>query len=342
MQNDEAQTRPTMLEVGTASSPAVSVIVPNYNHERFLRQRLDSILGQTFQDFELILLDDLSSDGSRALLESYASHPKVAELCFNERNGGSPYRQWNKGLGLARGRYVWIAESDDYAAPEFLARMVAVMEQSPQVGIAFCKSMKVDATGREIGSTDDWLADVGRGLAQWQADFVVPGRQEAGRLLIQKCIIPNVSSTLIRRETLLAVGGAHAAMRYCGDYLTYVRLLERSDLAYIAQPMNYFRFSGQSVRTKMVHSWLHEQEKSEVLSEIVKGFEIPAPELMRVRQAYFTQLLRISRYDRVFFWSYLRRLRQFRSAARGFCPRYYTGLLVAFSRMLQASLARRR
>ncbi|TDP06546.1 glycosyl transferase family 2 [Roseateles asaccharophilus] len=330
-----------MLQTSTASPPMVSVIVPNYNHERFLRQRLDSILGQSFQDFELILLDDLSSDGSQALLESYANHPKVAQLCFNERNGGSPYRQWNKGLGLARGRYVWIAESDDYAAPDFLEQLVAVMEQSPGVGIAFCKSLKVDETGREIGSTDDWLADVGRGLAQWQTDFIAGGREEAGRLLIQKCIIPNVSSALIRRETLLAVGGAHAAMRYCGDYLTYVRLLERSDLAYLARPLNYFRFSSQSVRTKMVHSWLHEREKSEVLSEIVKGFEIPKPELECVRFAYFSQLLRISRYDRAFFWNFVRHLPQFQSAARNFCPSYYRSLLVTLGRMLRGSIVSR-
>ena len=95
------------------------VIVPNYNHARFLRQRLDSILAQTFQDFELILLDDCSTDESRTILEEYARDPRV-RLDFNEVNSGSPFKQWNKGVRFARGKYVWIAESDDYADPRLL------------------------------------------------------------------------------------------------------------------------------------------------------------------------------------------------------------------------------
>ena len=82
--------------------PAVSVIVPNYNHARFLRKRIDSILNQTFQDFELILLDDCSTDESRSILSEYASDPRV-RLELNEVNSGSPFKQWNKGIRIARG-----------------------------------------------------------------------------------------------------------------------------------------------------------------------------------------------------------------------------------------------
>src|ERR1700722_3014578 len=102
--------------------PRVSVIVPNYNHARFLRQRLDSVVAQTFQDFELILLDDCSTDESRKILEEYARDPR-ARLELNEANSGSPFKQWNKGVRLARGKYVWIAESDDYANERFLERL---------------------------------------------------------------------------------------------------------------------------------------------------------------------------------------------------------------------------
>ena len=100
--------------------PKVSVIVPNYNHERFLRQRIDSILAQTFRDFELILLDDCSTDYSREILREYASDPHVTHAEFNEVNSGSTFKQWNKGVRLAQGKYVWIAESDDYANPHFI------------------------------------------------------------------------------------------------------------------------------------------------------------------------------------------------------------------------------
>jgi len=119
--------------------PKVSVIVPNYNHAKYLRRRVESILAQTYQDFELILLDDCSTDGSREILREYAGDPRV-RLDFNEKNSGTPFKQWNKGVGMARGKYVWIAESDDYAEPAFLERMTAMLEEHEDVAFAFCRS----------------------------------------------------------------------------------------------------------------------------------------------------------------------------------------------------------
>ena len=124
----------------------VSVIVPNYNHARFLPQRLDSILAQTFRDFELIVLDDLSTDNSREVIGQYtARHPM--RLLFNEENSGSPFIQWQRGADLATGKYLWIAESDDYADPRLLERLVAVMERAPNVGLAYCESRTVTSDG---------------------------------------------------------------------------------------------------------------------------------------------------------------------------------------------------
>src|SRR5437868_456309 len=95
------------------AKPIVSVVVPNYNHARFLRKRIDSVLGQTYQDFELILMDDCSTDESRSIIEEYAREARI-RIELNEENSGSTFKQWNKGVRLARGEYVWIAESDDY------------------------------------------------------------------------------------------------------------------------------------------------------------------------------------------------------------------------------------
>ena len=82
------------------SYPLVSVIVPNYNHEKYLPERLNSILNQTFQDFELILLDDCSTDGSREILKSFKKNSKVTHLEFSVSNSGSPFKQWAKGVNL--------------------------------------------------------------------------------------------------------------------------------------------------------------------------------------------------------------------------------------------------
>ncbi len=107
--------------------PKVSVIVPNYNHESFLQQRIDSILNQTYQDFELILLDDASSDASISIIENYRYEEKVSEIVLNTVNSGSPFKQWIKGIKLAKGEFIWIAESDDFAEPTFLETTVAMM-----------------------------------------------------------------------------------------------------------------------------------------------------------------------------------------------------------------------
>ena len=76
----------------------VSVIVPCYNHAPYLQARIDSIINQTYQNFELILLDDLSPDNSAEIILSYKNHPKVSHCIINEKNSGSTFAQWNKGL----------------------------------------------------------------------------------------------------------------------------------------------------------------------------------------------------------------------------------------------------
>src|ERR1700691_3837398 len=130
-----------MAELGT-TMPKVSVVIPNYNHARFLPRRIETVLQQTFQDFEVIFLDDCSTDSSRPILSSYANNP-IVRIEFNSVNSGSTFKQWNKGVGLARGEYVWIAESDDYADPRFLERLVGVLDSEPEAAFAYCRSWRV-------------------------------------------------------------------------------------------------------------------------------------------------------------------------------------------------------
>jgi glycosyltransferase involved in cell wall biosynthesis len=121
------------------TSPKVSIIIPNYNYAKFLEQRLDSVFNQTFQDFEVILLDDCSTDHSVDILSEYKQHPKVSHFIINEINTGSPFKQWKKGIELAKGEFIWIAESDDWAELNFLEQMLPLMDNG-NVGIAFCNS----------------------------------------------------------------------------------------------------------------------------------------------------------------------------------------------------------
>jgi glycosyltransferase involved in cell wall biosynthesis len=239
--------------------PKVSVIVPSYNHARFLRRRLDSIMGQTFGDFEVIILDDASTDGSCDVIRPYLADARVS-FYPNEVNSGSPFIQWNRGVQLARGDYVWIAESDDYAEREFLATLVPILEEHPQVGLAYCQSWRVDDQGSPLGTFADWTENLDP--QRWKTGFVNHGADECRNYLLWKNTVPNVSAVLLRKSTYLQSGGAPVNMRLCGDWLTWVRMTLISDVAFAPQNLNYFCTHSASVReTTPVGKFLDEKWK---------------------------------------------------------------------------------
>ena len=128
-------------------APLVSVVVPNYNYARYLDARLSSILNQTFQDFELILLDDASTDNSLEVLDRYKDDPHVSHFVVNEQNTGSPFKQWMKGILLAKGEWVWIAEADDLCEPTFLETCVKEVQKYPNVSVCMTAFRYIDEKG---------------------------------------------------------------------------------------------------------------------------------------------------------------------------------------------------
>ena len=229
--------------------PAVSVIVPNYNHGRFLRQRIDSILAQTYQDFELILLDDASTDESQSILHEYSSHPKVTHAEFNQTNSGSPFKQWNKGVQLARGEYVWIAESDDYADARLVERLRRVLDADARVSFAYCRSRCVTPEGRLTCFGDRYLSRWS--AEQWGADFCMDGREMCEKYFCRTNPVPNASGVLFRKEVYERAGGADEEMRLCGDWKLWAGMALEGKVGYLCEPLNYFRRHGGSVRSRV-------------------------------------------------------------------------------------------
>ena len=218
--------------------PRVSVIVPNYNHARFLDRRLRSVLEQTFQDFELLLLDDASTDGSLSIIEGYLHDPRVS-LHRNRHNSGSPFPQWNKGVHLATADLVWIAEADDDADPRLLQSLVSVFDQHADLVLAYAQSETIDEEDRPLGCMTTWTANLD--ARRWEADFTADGRAECESYLFVKNTVPNASAVLFKRAAFLHAGGAPEDMRLCGDWLTWARVLQQGRLAFIAAPLNRFR-----------------------------------------------------------------------------------------------------
>jgi glycosyltransferase involved in cell wall biosynthesis len=227
--------------------PKVSVIVPNYNHARFLRQRVDSILAQTFQDFELILLDDCSTDDSRAILSSYASDSRVRTE-FNDTNSGSPFKQWNKGVRLAQAPYVWIAESDDYADPRLLERLVPILDSDPNIAYAYCRSWCVSAAGELDQYADFYLSTIDP--HRWTADYCADGVDECRNYFAWLTPVANASAVVFRRFLYERVGGADESLRLTGDWKLWASIALTGQVAYRAEPLNYFRCHSASVRNK--------------------------------------------------------------------------------------------
>ncbi len=234
--------------------PTVSVIIPNYNHARYLRQRLESVLGQTYQDFEVILLDDCSTDESQSILREYAADPRV-RMEFNEKNSGSTFKQWNKGVRLARGEYVWIAESDDYSDARFLERLVAVLETEPKSTFVYCRSWRIDGDERPCGFVDPEFPDDIR--HRWSADYCADGSTECRNYMIHCNTVPNASAVLFRKAVYERVGGADESLRLCGDWKLWASMTMGERISYVADPLNYYRFHDTSVRnwSKGVGVW---------------------------------------------------------------------------------------
>ena len=227
--------------------PKISVIVPNYNHARYLRKRMDSVLGQTSQDFEVILLDDCSTDESRSILCEYGCDPRV-RLEFNEVNSGSTFKQWNKGVGMARGKYIWIAESDDYADERLLERLVDVLDKEPEASFAYCKSWRI-GPDNSVHGFQDWYFDLVDPL-RWKADFCVDGREQFLNYFACSCVVSNASAVVFRKAIYERVGRADESLRLCGDWKVWAAMALVGKVAYVSEPLSYYRFHDGSVLHK--------------------------------------------------------------------------------------------
>ena len=226
--------------------PHVSVVVPNYNYERFLKERLASIYAQTFQDFEVVLLDDASTDDSAAVLEDWAQKRAATRVVINETNSGSPFRQWLKGLEMARADLIWIAEADDACGPNLLETLLPALDDR-NVFLAHVKSAPMDAEGRIVGDYDKlYLNRISDD--QWSASYAATDHREVNAALAIANVIPNASAVVIRRfEPEPEFVDAVTAMKMCGDWYFYLRALRGGEIAFNAQSLNRHRRHGSTV-----------------------------------------------------------------------------------------------
>jgi glycosyltransferase involved in cell wall biosynthesis len=257
----------------------VSIIVPNYNHAPFLAQRLDSILNQTFQDYELLLLDDGSTDGSQDIIHAYqAKHPHIKVL-INDLNSGNPFRQWDCGVRQAQGEYVWIAESDDYADINFLMEMVPILEENQNIGLAYCGSLSIDEQNKPLASISGNAAFC---ESRTMNDYFNDGNNEIKNYIGINNTINNASSVLFRKASYIDAGFADHEMRYCGDWFLYLRMLLTTDIAYNAKVLNFLRLHTGSSCHEYYTNNIYLAEVIRIYNFVMQNVAMPSKSKKRI------------------------------------------------------------
>ena len=204
--------------------PRVSVIVPNYNCARKVPERLASIFAQAYRPMEIIFLDDLSSDDSVALATALLTESGLPHRVVTSEQHSGPYAQWIKGLELARGDVVWIAEIEDLCDPTFLGALAPAFTDT-SVTLAYCQTRIIDDHSMRPRSNyldnNDLIS-----TSKWLSPFLRDGQAEIGDSLAVKNTISNVSAVLMRRAALKGLESTLQGLTVTGAWLTYVHVLE--------------------------------------------------------------------------------------------------------------------
>jgi len=237
----------------------VSVIIPNYNHADYLKGRIDSVLNQTYTDFEVILLDDCSSDKSKEILLSYKDHPKVSQVVLNDKNCGSPFEQWAIGFELAKGDFIWIAESDDWCEPTLLETLVKPLLEDETIVLSFCQSLLVTDEGDIIYKTES------RKLEQ-----CLKGRDFVASSMFGDTILVNAGMAIFIKSSLDHIDHHYKSMKSAGDWMFWVNIALTGNVFISGKYLNYFRRHSGTVTLKAEVSGNDITEGNKVFTTVLK------------------------------------------------------------------------
>lgn len=248
-------------------SPTVSVIIPNYNHAPYLKERIDSVLNQTYQDFEVIILDDCSPDNSVEVIEQYRSNPHVSHILINEQNTRNTFIQWERGISMAKGRYIWIAESDDVAEPQLLETLIGQLKQHPDASVAFCHSRLIDADGALLSEQNTKNpAQPGQITIDDSCTFL--------RHLLIFNYIYNASMAVFRRDVYDRANPDYKQFRYCGDWHFWASVCAAGRVIEVYDMLSRFRQHQRKVtedsKKDVFHVWNDEMKTIRYIASLCK------------------------------------------------------------------------
>lgn len=266
---------------------SISVIVPNYNYERYLIERLYSILNQKVKICEILLLDDCSTDNSREqidhLVEKLSPYIAIKKV-YNEQNSGSAFKQWEKGFSLAQGEYVWIAEADDFCDKKMLKCLVKPLKKNKNIMISYCDTAFIDGVGKIILSSIKNEIDIMQ-TGHWDHNFINSGVDEIAHYAFLNCTIANVSSALIRNGDYQKYFKLSGEFKQAGDWLFYINVMQQGDISYNAKTLNYYRVHGNNVSSVMKKD-AHLKEIKRIHQYIDKKFHLNNFQKKEIKKRY--------------------------------------------------------
>lgn len=225
-------------------APKISIIFTSYNHKEFLIEALEGLLNQTFRDFELIVVDDCSTDGSQELLKKYAIDPRV-KLNLLNKNTGSYVHSSNLGASKAVADYIIFAQCDDFAEKTQLESLFNVIIRNPNVGVVYSSSNMIDKNGKNIGCDFDVREKKFR--MQCANDALI-SRTQMSEYFLYSCVIPNLSAALIRRSLFEKIGGLSSEYLVLADWDFWLKMTLECDFFYLRKPLNSFRQHDTTIR----------------------------------------------------------------------------------------------
>ena len=256
----------------------VSVIIPNYNYEKYIIERIDSVLMQTYPIYEIVILDDCSPDNSVKVInkkidEIKKEHPEIkVQFIINEKNsGGCVFKQWKKGFNASTGDYIWIAEADDSAENDFVENLIKPFDD-PEVVLSYCESARIDGENNLIREKSDDLYDMCR-TGEWNKSYIWPGEKEIKEHLSVTNTILNVSSVMWKKQDYTEILEKAGEFKVAGDWYIYFNILKNGKISWCNKSLNYYRKHGSSVCTD-VKAEIEFNEICRIQDEISKTYEL--------------------------------------------------------------------
>lgn len=285
---------------------SVSIIIPNYNHAQFLEQRIESVLCQTFQDFEIIILDDLSTDKSKTVIEKYRDHNKVHKIIYNNKNSGSTFRQWKIGLEIANYDFVWIAESDDFADKDFLAIAMQKLKENKDSVLFFSNSRVVDENNSLLeNNTIIFGEELDENL--FSKDFTLSGNVFVEKILFYKNLIQNASAVVFKKDVALKNIQQIIDFKMCGDWLFWILLLKNNMISYSALELNFFRTSSNTTRNHNTYTKkrLRIYEEVKVLDKLIHFFSVDKSLIQQKKESILNGWIKLFNRREIFTKEFL-------------------------------------